>query len=241
MNPRCTRTAWLLLGLLFGHMATSKAAVLWSDATSRPVNDTSISLTPSVTRGDTASDTLYFRFRVDPTSDFNNESYFAAFQLYQSGNERLGVGNAFANHAYSVFNTASGTLDLNSANPESGQTYQLVRNADFTTIVFKIQFNNGANDNVTVWLNPTDGSEASQSGSRTTTFLANATFDDILLREGNFPNGDGWTFDNLAIGENFNDLVPVPEPVNVALGVFGSVLAFIAIWRRTRRSARPLA
>jgi hypothetical protein len=45
-------------------------------------------------------------------------------------------------------------VDLNSAMPEPGETYQLVRSTDVTTIVFRVNFNSGADDTITVWLNP---------------------------------------------------------------------------------------
>src|ERR1043165_4102119 len=60
----------------------------------------------AVKRDDSASDTLYFKFHVDPLSDVSTEEYFAAFQLYEGDTERLGVGNSQKAWAYSAFNAA---------------------------------------------------------------------------------------------------------------------------------------
>ena len=43
----------------------------------------------AVKRNDSSSDTLYFKFHVDPLSDASTEEYFAAFQLFEGDNERL--------------------------------------------------------------------------------------------------------------------------------------------------------
>ncbi len=219
-----------LLALVAFVVNDAGAALLWSTGSSYAVNDTDVTLSTGLTRSDSATDTLYFRYRVDPTSEWSTENYFAAFQLYQGGTERLGVGNAWENLAYSVFNTSVGRLDLNSATPESGQSWQVVRNTDLTTIVFKIQYNSSGNDNVTAWLNPTAGSEASQLSSLTTMFTANGTFDQIRLREGG--GGGGWTYDNLAIATDFNDIVPVPEPINVAYAIFSGIALLTVGYRR---------
>src|SRR5712671_2018102 len=85
------------------------AAILWSDlgATlvheSGPGNDI---LGGVIKRDNTSSDTLYFKFHVDPHSDWSTEEYFAGFQLFEGETERLGVGNSQAAWAYSAFRTA---------------------------------------------------------------------------------------------------------------------------------------
>lgn len=232
------RTVVLLLVTAGLTINSASASLLWSDNGSYAINESSTTLSTGVTRTDSSTDTLYFRFRVDPTSDWTTENYFAGFQLYQSGNERLGVGNAWENLAYSVYNVdaAGGRLDLNSANRESGQTWQTVRNTDLTTIVFKIQYSSSGNDNVTVWLNPTAGTEAGQSSLLTTMFTANCTFDEIRLREGG--GGNGWTYDNMAIATAFNDIVPVPEPINTAFAIFGGIALLTTGFRRLNASKR---
>ena len=69
-----------------------------------------------------------------------------------------------------------------------------------TTIVYKVSYNAGGNDSVTVWLNPNLSlTEAEQNPALVTTFQANATFTEIHLREGG--GGAGWTYSNIAIAD----------------------------------------
>lgn len=105
--------------------------------------------------------------------------------------------------------------------PEVGQTFQLVRASDSpTTITLRVDFVDGGNDNVTVWLNPDFGlEEAAQASSRTTTFTADATFNEIRLREGG--NGNGWTFSDIKIADNPTSIGFVPERGVALLGAFG--------------------
>ena len=81
----------------------------------------------AVKRDDSANDTLYFKFHVDPLSDTNTEEYFAAFELFEGDAERLGIGNAMKAWAYSAFfnadeagetNNIAGYIDLHTSKPE---------------------------------------------------------------------------------------------------------------------------
>ncbi|MCB1132062.1 MAG: PEP-CTERM sorting domain-containing protein, partial [Verrucomicrobiae bacterium] len=79
-------------------------------------------------------------------------------------------------------------------------------------------------DNITVWLNPNLAlTEAAQSPSLTTNFFANASFDEIRLREGG--GGNGWTFSDIVIAGNSTDtgFFAVPEPSAALLGAFGLI------------------
>jgi hypothetical protein len=159
----------------------------------------------SLSRGATATGTLYFKFTVTrPASNQDTENYYAGLSFYDQGNEHLGIGNGWTPDAYSAFGS-NGDRNLNSATPEPGQTYQRVRATDTTTFIIRVNFNSGADDNITVWLNPNLAlSEAAQEPALTTTFTANADFDTIHLREGG-NNGAGWTFSDIAIAENPTD------------------------------------
>lgn len=215
----------LLVGILLGATcALSNAAVLYSYA-GQLVNEANVSLPGlGVSRDGSATGTLYFKYTVTtPASNNTTENYFAAMQFYESGVERLGIGNGWDPYAYSAYNTTVGNLDLKSATPEPSTTYQEVRSTDMTTIVFRVDFVSGGNDNITAWLNPNLGlTEAAQSSSLTTNFFANATFNDILLREGG--GGGGWSFSAIAIAENSTDTgFFVPEPSAALLGAFGLV------------------
>jgi ligand-binding sensor domain-containing protein/signal transduction histidine kinase len=218
-RSRCAVAAALLLWTVQG-----TAVVLWSDLGATLAHETgpgSDMLGEAVRRDDAATDTLYFKFHVDPLSDVGTEEYFAAFQLYEGDQPRLAVGNTPKAWAYSAFNTAqtgpsnnvAGDFDLNSARPESPSagvyfSYELPHRGYDRTIVFKVEYVAGGDDRVTVWLNPdlTPGaSEASQPESLTTRFTANASFNQIRLRHGG--GGGGWTFSDMAVATSFEDFV----------------------------------
>src|SRR5579871_4440274 len=87
---------------------TSRAILLWSDLGSTQVHETGAGndiLGGVLQRNKSSSDTLYFKFHVDPLSDATTEEYFAAFQLFEGNKERLAVGNALKAWAYSAFAT----------------------------------------------------------------------------------------------------------------------------------------
>ncbi|MGA2030337.1 MAG: histidine kinase, partial [Verrucomicrobiota bacterium] len=107
----------------------ARAVILWSDEGARVVHETGEGvdiLGGKMKRDDKANDALYFKFHVDPISDVLSEPYFAGFQLFEGGQERLGVGNALEAWGYSAFNTAetglsnrvAGEFNFNSAQPE---------------------------------------------------------------------------------------------------------------------------
>ena len=199
---------------------------------------------------------------MDPLSDVGTEEYFAAFQLYEGDTERLGVGNSLKAWAYSAFNTATngefnkvfGDLDLRSSRPESSSPgvflpYEFPRRGIERTIVFKVQYVPGGDDQVTVWLNPDlapGATEAGQPESLTTTFSANASFDAIHLRHGG--GGGGWTFSDMEIATSFSDFVSPgsTEPGGAAPGAGGGGLALtFRSWQREQglpqNSVRALA
>jgi ligand-binding sensor domain-containing protein/signal transduction histidine kinase len=203
----------------------AQAVVLWSDLNAVTVTNNGPGidlLNGAVKRDDRANDTLYFKFHVDPMSDAATEPYFAALELYDGDNERLGIGNALEAWGYSAFfqsgpptNSGAGRpyIDLHSAHPDasangSAPEYQLPRRGVGVTLVFKVQFVPDGDDLVTVWLNPDLGpgaTEAEQPETLTTRFNADASFDELRLRHGG--NGDGWTFSDLAIATSFNDFI----------------------------------
>ena len=113
---RCGRT-WLAAGLMFLASVSCPADIIWSDLGATLAHETGPGtdiLGGSVKRDDTATDTLYFKFHVNPISDAGTEPYFAAFELYEGDAERLGVGNALQAWAYGAFNVLeSGKTNFN--------------------------------------------------------------------------------------------------------------------------------
>jgi ligand-binding sensor domain-containing protein/signal transduction histidine kinase len=232
--------AWLLIvGAAWLIGTPADAVILWNDPDSTLVHENGAGtdiLGGAVKRDDSAYDTLYFKFHIDPLSDTNTEEYFSAFELYEGDAERLGIGNALKAWAYSAFfhsddagetNNLSGYIDLHTLNPESttggaSGSYQYPRHGVGVTLVLKIQYIPGEDDLVTVWLNPDLGpgaNEAYQPEGLTTRFNANGRFDEVRLRHAG--RGGGWVFSDLAIATSFSDFVDVssarPSEENSAL------------------------
>lgn len=214
-----------MIVLLFWGMAEAgRADILWSDLGATLVYQTGVGsdiLGGGVKRDESSTDTLYFKFHVDPLSDTSTEEYFAAFELYDRGEERLGVGNALKAWAYSAF-TSDGPgdvkkdaeyIDLHSSRPEaSGHgnffSYENPHRGLEATIIFKVQYVAGGDDEVTVWLNPDLGPgavETAQPDSLITRFKTDASFDEIHLRHGG--GGGGWIFSDMEIATSFSDFV----------------------------------
>jgi signal transduction histidine kinase/ligand-binding sensor domain-containing protein len=254
---------WLPVGFLFLAAASCPADIIWSDLGAALAHETGPGtdiLGGSVKRDDTATDTLYFKFHVNPISDAGTEPYFAAFELYEGDAERLAVGNALQAWAYGAFNvsevgktnfnvfethqtnnaTADYGIDLHSSKPwlAAGDVYyELPRKGIERTIVFKVQYMPGGKDVVTVWLDPDLGrgaTEASQMESLTTKFNANASFNQIRLRHGGV--GDGWTFSEMAIATSFSDFVLDESGIksgNAGLTIGRGQLPFtFRVWQR---------
>ena len=209
----------------------AQAEILWRDEGARVVHNTGAgedNLGGKVSRDDKASDALYFKLHVDPISDVASEPYFAGLQLFEGNEGHLGIGNALEAWGYSAFNTAeiglsnkvAGEFNFNSAHPEPAHRgrfwpYEDVHQGVSRTIVFKVQYIPGSDALVTVWLNPDLGrgaTDKNQPENITTQFKANATFDQIRLRQGPGDKGDGgngWIFSDMAIATSFNDFVVV--------------------------------
>ncbi len=208
------------------------AEILWSDPASRVIHatpDGTDILGGKVRRDDKANDVLYFKFRVDPLSDPADEPYYALFQLVESNQMRLGVGNAMEAWGYSAAYTSetgpsnkppnelielkyddAGEYNLRSSHPaaagmEKFFPYELPSHNHPRTIVFKVQYVPGGDDLVTVWLDPnlTHGATAeNQPDNITTKFKAKATFDEIRLRHG----GNGGIRNDGGNGWFFSDM-----------------------------------
>jgi signal transduction histidine kinase/ligand-binding sensor domain-containing protein len=228
--------AWWPAGVILCASASCPADIIWSDLGATLAHETGPGadiLNGSLKRDESAKDTLYFKFRVNPISDAGTEPYFAAFELYEGDTERLAVGNALNAWAYGAFNvfeagktnfnifetgktnnlTTDYGIDLNSSKPTSAGNgglfeYELPRTGIERTIVFKVQYVPGGKDLVTVWLDPDLGpgaTESSQMTNLTTKFAANASFNQIRLRHGG--RGDGWKFSEMAVATSFSDFV----------------------------------
>ena len=207
----------------------ARAEILWSDQASRVIHatpDGTDILGHIVKRDDKASDVLYFKIHIDPLSDAANEPYLALFQLVETNQFRLGLGNALEAWGFSAAYAAETgpsnkaaidacEFNLRSAHPEAGalgvqMPYELPDHNHDKTIVFRVQYVPGGDDLITVWLDPnlTHGATAeNQPENLTTKFKANASFDQIRLRFDG--GGNGWMFSDMAVATSFTDFVIV--------------------------------
>ncbi|MBT8044701.1 MAG: PEP-CTERM sorting domain-containing protein [Verrucomicrobiae bacterium] len=170
------------------------------------------------------SGTLYYSFDItidNNVGETGGGGFFTALQLYDGDSERIAIGNNWRSVNWSYFGGGDG--DLNGPVPYLiGQT---------VNIAARVDFNAGANDSITIWLNPVAGvAEGSQALSATTSVSdRNAQFNNIRLRAG---NGTGaTTFNNIIFATEFADVVAVPEPSSTALLCLGG-LALILRRRR---------
>src|SRR5579872_4644062 len=91
-----SRRSWSKFRCLFLICAASfkalpaAAVVLWNDPGPMLIHNTGLGtdiLGGAVKRDDSASDTLYFKFHVEPLSDTDTEPYFAGFELFEGDNQ----------------------------------------------------------------------------------------------------------------------------------------------------------
>lgn len=215
--------AWLMMASFLLPAVSGRGTVLWSDAGIALAYDTGPGrdiLGGTLRRDGSSTGVLYFKFHVDPHSDFHTEHYVAGFQLFEGSVGRLGVGNAWDASSYSAFKAAEagnrsqvpGEFCLHSAQGEvpapHGQHWEFPVREVERTIVFKVQYVPGTNALITVWLNPDLGpgaTEDGQSTNLTTHFTANASFNEIHLRH--LGGGEGWIFSDMAVATSFDDFV----------------------------------
>lgn len=221
MSPH---VAWLALAALLFFSPTARATILWSDSGRTLVRENGTGLEilrDTVRRGANSSDTLYFKFRVDPLSDVGTEEYLAGLQFFEGDTEKFGIGNALKAWAYSAFNTLDqgtnnkvmGDVDLHTASPEAFEAgkevaYELPRRGQSRTIVFKVQYLPDGPDSVTVWMNPElsqGATEDIQPEKLTTHFLADGKFNNLRLRHNG--SGGGWYFSDVQIATSFSDFI----------------------------------
>ena len=203
---------------------------------------------------DTSSRTLYLRFTVIPLSDGLSDRaahYEAGWIFQEKGQDRLGLGNAWNAWAYGAFhaiqpdtvNHAPGEVDFRSDLNDATEAhpYEIPRNGVERTVVARIQYIPGEDDQITVWMQPDlrpTSREEDLPESLTTCFRADASFDQVVL--GHRGGGSGWRMGNLAVATRYEDLT---EPrLWERPGFFGwSGLCIAGVvgsmgWRRARRT-----
>lgn len=172
-------------------------------------------LTASLQRNNASSGTLYFRTTQIPLSGFSREFGADAALGFRKGTvssniNDLRVGVSYYDNVwgtYPWFNPNRDQVSFRSHEPDQG-LYEQAKSR-ITTIVGRIDYRPNAQDSLKVWLNPEPVREADQSASRTTAFLADASFDRLVYAIGS----DGsqalsWLFADLVIATTFEEVVP---------------------------------
>ena len=237
------------------------ARILWSDhewhllCNTNQVLPIPLSALPGAIN--TSKSTLFFRFTVDPLSDVYTETtgkYEAGLIFSDKGVPHLGIGNAWDAWGYSVFHAAQkgfgnqdkGEFDLNSEIHEfTGRSFfESPRFEVKRTIVIRVQFIPGEDDQITVWLQPNlraGSDELRMTPDQTTTFRANASFDQILLSHRGA--GNGWRIGNLEIATKFEDLTnphawQKPWFIVLGLAVVSALIGSLGWFNAKRRELR---
>jgi signal transduction histidine kinase len=254
---------FLISGLLGITGATPlHARILWSDRDWHLLCNTNqvLPIPLSLLSGpsDLSKSTLFFRFTVDPISDFFTEpvsKYEAGLIFSDKGNLHLGIGNAWNAWGYSAFhaaemgfgNTDEGEFDLNTELLEVSNhlsNFEPPRYGVQRTIVVRVQFIPGETDQITVWMEPdlsAGSNEQRMTQNQTTTFRADASFDQILLSHRG--GGHGWRIGNLVIASQFRNLTDAyvwQKPLNIALSlaVVSTLIGSLGWFNSKRRELR---
>ena len=231
-----------------------RAHVIWSDPDWYLVKTTNFALPikPSElpSQDNTSRSTLYLRFTVDPITDLASKqtgNFEAGVVFSASDGFHLGVGTAWNSWGYSAFNAAEsgfanespGEHDLNSNQPITAglSQFEPPRYGVPRTLVVRVQFVPGENDHVTVWLEPDLKAGASElliPKEQTTSFRADASFDQILLRH--WGVGSGWRLGNIAIATSFRDLTEKhfwepPQSWTFALRLILGISLALGLWK----------
>lgn len=166
----------------------------------------------------TPGDVLYLGFDLDPAS--------------VGGSEELAFGLNFDNGAFIQFGIFGGGYTASGSNgTASGGT----ATADAQRIILRIQFQDGA-ENTKLWVDATSESDAAvfddSSQNLLNTSPAPYVGSSIFIR-GQNQSGQPAYFDNLMIGESFNDVSVIPEPSSFLLLLSG--LSVLVVFRRAKR------
>jgi hypothetical protein len=167
----------------------------------------------------TPGTTIYSSMLIRPEGILGQGYAGGWFGLAFRGDFQTTVGMLFGGGNYGI--EISGTYGTSSTQAVVGQTVLLVTRMDFTEGV----------DTLRLYINPPGTTEP---------LAPNA----ILLNNGiesinriSLTGPGAYSFDRLAIGTTWADVVPVPEPGSMALAAIGGVVV-VALGRRHRKPSR---
>ena len=172
------------------------------------------------------SGNLYFSFLArDKDGNGSSAADFFGFELFNGTTEVIGIGNSFGASAYSLLWGAN-SLDLTNG---AGGYLNEDNNVHF--FVGKIAYQAGANDILSVWMDPDINPLTGETGQGSAVYRRywtnDATFDRIVLRSGSTDNRKGVEFDEIRFGQSWADVTAVPliavQPQSQVGSVGGSV------------------
>jgi len=169
--------------------------------------------------------TLWARVLLRPSED----TAFFSFRVADGqGDGRFTIRRNPANNVSDILLRPLG--NNNNSNDVTDGFTELTA-GDTHLMLFKISIDRaGSNaETVDLWINPTTSDE-SQLGTATASVSGNILdgtdkqFGEFDFTGGNDDQSPRYAIDEIAIGENFNDVVPVPEPGSLALMGLGGLL-----------------
>lgn len=165
-------------------------------------------------------DTIYLSFLTDRTSAVSN-SYLDFRLINRTGDATRGYFRNTTGGAdsFSIYNQADTQLGSSFGSGLQNNTF---------FVVLRIDFAAGANDTLSVWLNPALNAPLGTANASGTLNLDSNDIGGIRLTGGSSATG---VFDEVRVGTTFADVSPIPEPATWAL-LAGSLTALVVFRRR---------
>ncbi|MEM6687881.1 MAG: GEVED domain-containing protein, partial [Planctomycetota bacterium] len=174
----------------------SSSITISGDSASGNIDDAreSVAVVSDFERDDTDEDTIYIRFNLQfDFADGDLSDAFGGIELASDGVTTLAFGNDFGSGQFDYFTDVpagiggsaggdSGTLAASDANPPG--TGKSVVSGGSQTVLVKIRYVAGSDDEITVWMDPLDRLDNGQLGTSSTFFVRDASFDAINLIAG---------------------------------------------------------
>lgn len=155
--------------------------------------------------GGNVSGALYFRFLIRAHFNTGNGAYGGLHLSRGDDNTGVLIGDSLPAWAYSIWSPSPGT----SSDLDNNDGGYLFLDTNVHLIVGRIDYQSGADDAVTVWLDP-DTTAGENDQYSLTTYIGVASgdfsFDRFFLRGG--PGGKQFDFGNICFGTSWSAVVP---------------------------------
>jgi hypothetical protein len=165
-----------------------------------------------------ANTTMWISFRINHTGASNTAlpTNHAGFSLFSAAN---GTGNElFLGKPGSATNWGMDTSSAAAAQRTGAVTVTGDRDA---LLLYKLVYT-GTSAAISMWVNPDDLTNESTLGTADATSTETGISNFVSMRVSTGGNATGFQFDEFRIADNFAQVVPVPEPTMLGLGVIGA-------------------